>query len=155
MVTERPQSNETMFLSRAAQASPQLGSRAEGAGVAGGVAGVASLAAVDVAGASNTSVAEGLLLAGQAAGLVIEGEGGTLVGSVDVAGAADAAEEASGGWLDVGGDGGGGSRGDGWAEGVASAAAAVAHVGGGGRGGLGDDEVASHFGGSWVGGGDL
>jgi hypothetical protein len=152
-------------------ASPHLGLCGHGARLArdvvidgssggrgGRVAGVALLAAVDVAPATDAGVANGGGIAsGGAAEVVVKGEGGTLAGGVDVASTADATEEASGrcgrgrrglggsGWLRRrrGGDGRADSGGRG-AEGVAHAAAAGAHVGGGGGGGLGDDVAALH-----------
>lgn len=125
---------------------------------------IACLAAEDIAGTSNAAVAHGssvLLTGGNAADLVVEGDGWPLASLVGVACAADAGEEAAcvgcrawavddgrGDWDSVGDRGGGRgppAAGAG-AVGVPCAATTGAHVGGGGGGWLGKDVVGRHFG---------
>lgn len=143
---------------------PLLAQRAANTPPVALLAGVAGLAAEDVARATNAAVSNATSLAlGSATELIVDTQGGsgTLVGLVGVAGTADAAEEAAGlrfvrrgrGLRDDGGGGGGRARGRGGAEGVSCAATAGADVGGGGGRRLRDDVSGRHFGGCIVGGG--
>lgn len=132
-----------------ADASPQLALGAHGAAGAGIRCSIAALAVEDIAGTANATVALGSQVTGSSTVvLLLERQGRTLAGLVDVAGSSNAAEEAARGSSRSSSVRGSlGVRALGGSGDVACTATSRTDVGGGRGGGLSDDVVGHGDGG--------